>query len=210
DASGPGDTPSRRRIFSCRPGFDGSDGSDGFDGSGALSAREGSAPASAERACAREILAQLARRAYRGADTEQDVETLIAFYEQGRAARGSFEGGIQLAIERLLASPKFTFRVEHEPSERMAGDAHPVSDLELASRLSFFLWSSIPDDELLDLAEGHRLSEPETLAAQVMRMLADPKARALVDDFAAQWLYLRNVASFVPSSVGFPDFDDNL
>jgi len=184
EPTGPGDTPSRRRILQC-------------DG------------AAAERDCARAILARLARRAYRGAATAHDVETLLAFYDRGSAARG-FEGGIQLALERLLASPKFTFRIEREPEHVAAGTPYPVPDLELASRLSFFLWSSLPDDELLALAERGALRDPQTLEAQVRRMLADEKADALVESFAGQWLYLRNVESFVPSSVGFPDFDDNL
>ncbi len=190
-ASGPGDTPSRRRIFVCDPSAEGAPGQ------------------AAERECAHTILSRLVHRAYRGTANERDLDTLMAFYDDGRAAR-DFAGGIQLALERLLASPKFTFRVESEPADVVAGAAHPVSDLELASRLSFFLWSSIPDDELLALAKRGALSEPGTLEAQVRRMLADPKASALVDNFAGQWLYLRNVESFVPNSVGFPDFDDNL
>src|SRR5690606_25290418 len=125
-------------------------------------------------------------------------------------AKHGFEHGIQVAIERLLASPKFTFRVERDPPELAPGEVHPVSSRELATRLSFFIWSSIPDDELLDLAERDALADPRVLEAQVRRMLADPKAAALVDNFAGQWLYLRNLESFVPNSVGFPDFDDNL
>ena len=190
-ASGPGDTPSRRRIFECDP------------------AAQGMPSEAAERHCARTILSRLARSAYRGTATERDVDTLLAFYEEGRAAR-DFAGGIQLALERLLASPKFTFRIESEPADVVPGAAYPVTDVELASRLSFFLWSSIPDEPLLELAERGALREPGVLAAQVRRMLADPKADALVENFAGQWLYLRNVESFVPNSVGFPDFDDNL
>jgi hypothetical protein len=194
-ASDSGDTPSRQRIFVCRP--------EGHESSAAARSE------TAERECAHEILSSLARRAYRGEATPRDIDTLLTFYETGRAKRG-FEAGIQTAIERLLASPKFTFRIEHDPETLPPGAVHPVSDLELASRLSFFLWSSIPDDELLDLADRGKLSEPTVLEAQVRRMLADPKASALVDNFAAQWLYLRNLNSFVPNSVGFPDFDDNL
>jgi hypothetical protein len=190
-ASGPGDTPSRRRIFSCYPDA------------------TGPPLTAAERDCAREILSTLARRAYRGADTARDLDTLMEFYQKGYAVRG-FEGGIQTAVERVLASPKFTFRTERDPEPVAAGAAYRVSSTELASRLSFFLWSSIPDDELLDLAERGRLHDPEVLQAQVLRMLADPKAQALVENFAGQWLYLRNVESFVPNSSGFPDFDDNL
>jgi hypothetical protein len=118
-----------------------------------------------------------------------------------------FEGGIQTALERVLASPKFTFRVERDPA---AGGVHPLSGLELASRLSFFLWSSIPDDTLLDLAAKGQLAKPAVLEAQVRRMLADPKSAALVENFGSQWLYLRNLEGMVPNSVGFPDFDDNL
>lgn len=191
NATGPGDTPSRRRIFVCHPD------------------EQPQAGAAAERDCAVEILSGLARRAYRGADTEHDIENLLRFYERGRAERG-FEGGIQMAIERLLASPKFTFRLERDPDDVPAGSAYPVNDLELATRLSFFLWSSLPDDELLDVAERGELSDPKTLEAQVRRMLADEKAVALVDNFAGQWLYLRNVQGFVPNSSGFPNFDDNL
>jgi hypothetical protein len=189
DPAGPGDTPSRRRIFTCFP-------------------EPGSAD-EVERACASEVLTGLARRAYRGDATQRDLENLMAFYDRGYARRG-FEGGIQTAIERLLASPKFTFRVERDTETLAPGAVHAVSDRELASRLSFFLWSSIPDDELLDLAERDELSNHEVLEAQARRMLADPKARALVDDFAGQWLYLRNLEGFVPNHVGFPNFDDNL
>lgn len=191
NATGAGDTPSRRRIFTCRPG-------------------DIDAPLDeAEHACAREILATLARRAYRGAATPRDVDVLMEFFEAGRAERG-FEGGIQTAIERVLSSPKFTFRVERDPAAVRPGESYPVSSAELATRLSFFLWSSIPDDELLALAERRELDHRGVLQAQVRRMLADPKARALVDNFAGQWLYLRNVESFVPNSAGFPNFDDNL
>jgi hypothetical protein len=184
DATGPGDTASRRRIFVCRPVND-------------------------ERACAERILSQLVRRAYRGKDTAGDLETLMAFFAEGRSHR-DFDYGIQLALERLLASPKFTFRAERDPAELPAGSVHPVSDLELASRLSFFIWSSIPDDGLLALADTGDLSKPATLEREVRRLLADPKARALVDNFAGQWLYLRNLESMIPNSAGFPNFDDNL
>jgi hypothetical protein len=184
DATGPGDTASRRRIFLCRPDND-------------------------ERACAERILSELARRAFRGNDTAGDLETLLKFFAEGRSRR-NFDYGIQLALERLLASPKFTFRAERDPAELPAGSVHAVSDLELASRLSFFIWSSIPDDALLALAARGDLSKPATLNREVRRMLADPKAHALVDNFAGQWLYLRNLASMIPNSAGFPNFDDNL
>jgi hypothetical protein len=133
----------------------------------------------------------------------------MEFYEKGRVERG-FEGGIQAVIERVLASPKFTFRLERDPENIAPGTSYQVSSKDLASRLSFFLWSSIPDDELLELADRDQLTDRSVLEKQVHRMLADPKSAALVDNFAGQWLYLRNVESFVPNSSGFPDFDDNL
>jgi hypothetical protein len=194
NASAAGDTPSRRRIFVCHP-----------DEAASAKLVDGEA----ERRCAREVLSTLARSAYRGFATARDVDVLMEFYEKGRAERG-FESGIQTAIERVLASPKFTFRVERDPADLAAGKSYRVSSKELASRLSFFLWSSIPDDELLDLAERDALGRSDVIEAQVRRMLADPKAQALVDNFAGQWLYLRNVESFVPNSSSFPDFDDNL
>lgn len=190
-AAGPGETPSRQRIFTCRP-------------------REIAEKTSKEELdCARSILSGLARSAYRGMNTQDDVEVLMDFYLQGRE-NGGFEGGIQAAIERLLVSPKFIFRAERDPANVAPGSVYKVSDLELASRLSFFLWSSIPDETLLQLAEAGRLSDPAVLDQQIERMLADPKAEALVDNFGGQWLYLRNLASMVPNSSGFPDFDDNL
>jgi hypothetical protein len=150
-------------------------------------------------ACARAILAQLAHRAYRGNDTPQDIERLLQFFAEGRKERG-FEGGIQTALERVLASPKFTFRVERDAPNLAAGAIHRLSDVELASRLSFFLWSSIPDDTLLDIAARGQFSKPGVLEAQVRRMLGDPKSRALIENFAGQWLYLRNLEGFVPTS----------
>jgi hypothetical protein len=187
--TGVSDTPSRRRIFVCRP-------------------KPGASDAE-QVACARTILQQLARRAYRGAATGADLDRLMKFFSKGRAQRG-FEGGIQTALERLLASPKFTFRVERDPADLAPGKVHALSDLELASRLSFFLWSSIPDDTLLDVAAAKQLSKPEVVETQVRRMLSDPKAHALTENFASQWLYLRNLDGMVPNSSGFPDFDDNL
>jgi hypothetical protein len=199
-AVGPGDTPSRRRIFTCSP-----------------------ASAEDESRCAREILSSLARRAYRRPVTANDLERLMPFFENGRAAgmdargratqgavaeNGGFETGIQLALRRILASPSFAFRIEREAQHSDA--TYAVSDVELASRLSFFLWSSIPDDELLALAEKNELSEPGTLRAQVRRMLGSPKAQALVDNFAGQWLHLRNLDNINPNSDEFPDFDNNL
>jgi hypothetical protein len=193
NATGPGDTASRRRIFVCRPDTEADE----------------QAPRADEMGCAERILASLARRAYRGHETTEDLDNLLAFFAEGRSRR-DFDHGIQLALERLLASPKFTFRVERDDAELPAGSVHPVTDLELASRLSFFIWSSIPDDELLAVANAGELSEPQVLERQVRRMLADPKAWALTENFAGQWLYLRNLASMIPNSAGFPNFDDNL
>jgi hypothetical protein len=186
NVTGPGETASRERIFVCHP-----------------------ASASDEPKCASEILSRLAERAYRGLDTEEDLNELLDFYESGREQHG-FEAGIQTAVERLLSSPKFLFRIERDPPSAAPGSVYALPDRELASRLSFFLWSSIPDDELLELAKAGKLSKPAVFEAQVARMLDDPKASALVDNFAGQWLYLRNLDSFVPNSVGFPNFDDNL
>ena len=189
--TGPGDTPSRRRIFVCRPGG----GSDGD---------------MSQRACAGRILAPLARRAYRRTVTDKDVATVLGFYDAGRR-NGGFESGIQLAVERLLSDPEFIFRLESDPPGVAAGTVYPVGDVELASRLSFFLWSSAPDDELLDLAGRGRLKDPPVLRRQVRRLLADPRAkRALVDNFAGQWLELRNVRAHTPDPDIFDSFDDNL
>jgi mono/diheme cytochrome c family protein len=186
DATGAGDTPSRRAIFQCRP-------------SASLT----------ERACATRILGTLARRAYRRPLTPAELEPILSFYDAGRK-QGSFESGIQRGLERILASPRFAFRAEQDPANVAPGTAYRLGDLDLASRLSFFLWSSIPDDQLLTLASRGRLSNPAVLTAQVRRMLADRKAHALVDNFAGQWLHLRNVRSVLPNSDLFPDFDDNL
>ena len=186
---GPGDTPSRRRIFTCRP---------------APGATGGEAAA-----CARRILGALARRAYRRPVDEGDVATLLDFYERGRA-EGGFDKGIQFALERLLADPDFLYRVERDPVDAPAGAVYPVSDLELASRLSFFLWSSIPDGELLAAAENGTLGDPAVLEAQVRRMMADPRSQAMVDNFAGQWLYLRNMGGVYPDPNVFPEFDENL
>ncbi len=183
---GPGDTPTRRRVFSCTP-----------------------ATASDEAPCAREILSALARRAYRRPVTDADVDTLVDFYESGRSD-GSFDEGIGFALERLLTDPEFLYRIERDPVDAAAATAYPVGDVELASRLSFFLWSSIPDDELLDLAERGALSDPDVLRQQVRRMLGDARARALVENFAGQWLHLRNIDSVYPDPLEFPEFDENL
>jgi Protein of unknown function (DUF1592)/Protein of unknown function (DUF1588)/Protein of unknown function (DUF1585)/Protein of unknown function (DUF1595) len=183
DATGAGDTPSRRRIFVCRPKSAGD-----------------------EAPCARKILTTLARRAYRRAVPDEEVETLLGFYQEGRG-EGDFESGIQHALARILVAPNFLYRIEEEPKTARRGVAYPISSLELASRLSFFLWSSIPDDELLDVAAKGRLRDPVVLGRQVKRMLEDPKAEALTTNFAGQWLYLRDLASVQTSAT---NFDDNL
>ena len=186
DPTGPGDTPSRRRIFVCRP--------DGATG---------------DEACARRILGGLARRAYRRPASDTDVDTLLAFYRSGRE-EGGFERGIQEALARLLVSPQFLFRIERDPEGTAAGGVHPIGDLDLASRLSFFLWSSIPDAALLDAASAGTLRRPEVLEAQVRRMLADRRAAALARNFGGQWLHIRNLRAVDPDASAYPDFDDNL
>ncbi len=184
--TGLSETPSRERIFVCRP-----------------------AKTSEEGTCARRILQTLVHRAYRGQESESDLQHVMEFYESGRRS-AAFDAGIQMALERMLASPKFLFRTERDAEGVAAGVAYRINDLELASRLSFFLWSSIPDDQLLALARQGKLRDAAVLDRQVRRMLADPKAQALVNNFADQWLYLRNLRSIVPNSLTFPDFDDNL
>ena len=181
-----GDTPSRRTLFVCRP-----------------------SPTLPARACAERILSQVARRAYRRRVGADDLAPLLAFYEQG-ATRGGFEAGVQAALERLLVSVPFLFRLEHDPVGGDATAAYRLSDGDLASRLSFFLWSSVPDESLLRLVERGQLSTPATLDAQVRRMLADPKAEALVTNFAFQWLGLRKVEAALPDANVFPEFDENL
>jgi len=188
DARGPGNSPSGARIFTCRP----------------------SSP-SDEPACARTILAGLARRAYRGPVDDEALQVLLTFYENGRASGGSFEAGIELALRRLLVSPEFLVRIEADPTTVARGAAYRIDDVALASRLSFFLWSSIPDDELLDVAEQDRLSEPAELERQVRRMLADPRAEALTENFTGQWLQLRNLEiSIRPGSQFAVAFDETL
>jgi hypothetical protein len=184
--TGPGDTASRRRIFSCRP-----------------------ANASDELPCARKILSNLAHRAYRQTVTDADLQLLLAFFEAGRR-KGTFETGIQNALQLLLATPKFVFRSEPDPTNVAPGTVYRLGGLELASRLSFFLWSSLPDDELLNAAAQGKLKDPVFLERQVQRMLADQRSRALVDNFAGQWLFLRNLQSVKPDTHEFPNFDDNL
>ena len=188
DASKPKDTPSRRTIFICEP-----------------------KAASEERACANKILERMARLAYRRPVTDQDVPTLAEFFDQGRAESKTFEGGIQFALERMLVDPDFLLRVIREPSKKPASGAYPLSDLELASRLSFFLWSSIPDDRLLSLAERKQLSNPQTLDREVRRMMADPRAaESLVSNFAAQWLNLRRVPEVVVDPIVYANYDLSL
>ena len=186
DASGAGDTPSRRQIFVCTP-----------------------PRANDETACARKILRTLARRAYRRPPTEPDLEELLNFYRTGRQD-GTFDSGIELAISRMLVSPSFLFRIEEDPAGLPPSTAYRISDIALASRLSFFLWSSIPDDQLSTLAERGQLSSRAVLEREVQRMLADPRSDSLVTNFVGQWLYVRNVGAVLPDRRLFPDFDDNL
>ena len=195
NATGPGDTPSRRRLFVCRPST--------------RDARSGQGPDAEESACADRILTTLLRRAYRRNVTADDLRRVRQFYEQGRAER-DFDRGIQRALERVLVSPQFLFRIEQEPAGAVPGSVHRVGDFELASRLSFFLWSSIPDEELLDAAAAGTLRQPEVLRRQVTRMLADPRSRSLVTNFAAQWLFLRDVETKEPDVYLFRDFDEGV
>ena len=185
-AQGPGETPSRRRIFVSRPANPGD-----------------------EERSAKRILATLLRRAYRRPVTDADLQGPFELYRQARA-EGGFDAGIEMALSAVLVSPQFLFRVEQDPAGIPPNTVYRLSDLELASRLSFFLWSSIPDDELLDLAIAGKLKEPAVLERQVRRMLADSRSRTLVTNFASQWLHLRNLASITPDMRLFPDFDDNL
>ena len=204
-ATGVGDTPSRRKIFECRPSGNAETG----DPIQSVSLVPGYQNDQDEESCAQKILSRLARHAYRRPVTEADVQTLLDLYRTGRS-EGGFEAGIELALQRILAGPEFLFRVERRPENVSPDTAYPISDLELASRLSFFLWSSIPDEQLLDLAEQGRLKDPVVLEEQIRRMLADRRSNALVDNFAGQWLYLRNVSSWRPSATEFPDFDAEL
>jgi len=162
-----------------------------------------------ERECAEEIMLNLTRKAFRRPVDETDIVPMMAFYEEGRVG-GSFEEGIELGLRRLLADPEFLIRREHVPENLADGEIYPLTDLELASRLSFFLWSSVPDDELINLAASHQLSDPDTLKAQVIRMLDDPRANALVRNFGQQWLYLRNLPTTSPDGIYFPDWDAEL
>jgi hypothetical protein len=186
NVQGPGATPSRDKIFVCHPNA-----------------------ASEEMPCAEKIITGLAHRAYRRPVTADDLPQLVALYQQG-AATGGFETGVRLALQKILVSPEFIFRVELDPLDAPPGSVHRISDVELASRLSFFLWSTIPDDELLAVAERGELSKPEVLEAQVRRMMADPRSQALVKNFTGQWLFLRNIAGILPDTTAFPNFDENL
>ena len=183
--TGPGDTPSRRRVFVCRP-----------------------ANRSQEDGCATKILSTLARRAFRRPVSKTDVTRLMTFFHSGRQ-NGTFDNGVQLALRRLLASPSFVFRVE-DTAAMKPGAVERVSDIELASRLSFFLWSSIPDDTLLDIAERGQLKDRAVLDREVRRMIADPRANGLAENFSGQWLHVRNLKTITPNHDDFPDFDDTL
>jgi hypothetical protein len=184
--SGPGETESRAKIFVCHP-------SKGAD----------------EAGCAKRIVLTLARRAWRKQVSDAEIQVPLKFYEDAKKD-GGFEAGIEMALRSVLMSPHFLFRIEQDPSNVPAGTAYHLSDTELASRLSFFLWSSIPDDELLDVAVKGTLRQPAVLEREVRRMLADPRSESMVNNFAEQWLYLRNLAAANPDARMFPDFDDNL
>jgi mono/diheme cytochrome c family protein len=186
DAAGPGDTASRRRVFTCKP-----------------------SRASEEDACAKRILSTLMKRAYRRPVNDTDLQKPLELYRAAKG-EGGFESGVEMGLAAILASPEFLFRIERDPAGVQSGAAYRISDLELASRLSFFLWSTIPDDELLDVAAKGDLDKPAVLERQVKRMLADPRSENLVTNFAAQWLHLRNLDSITPDMRLFPDFDDNL
>jgi len=186
ESKGASDSSARRKIFVCKP-----------------------ANPSQETACARRIISNLARRAYRRPVKDQDTEVLLGFYQQGRNQK-DFDTGIEMALRRILADPEFVFRRETEPTNLAAGQTYRISDLELASRLSFFLWSSIPDDELLTLATQNKLHENAVLEQQVRRMLKDPRSQQLVSNFAGQWLSLRALQSQTPVPIEYPDFDDAL
>jgi hypothetical protein len=184
--AGPGDSPSRQRIFVCKP----------------ASPKE-------EDACARKILSTLARRAFRRPISDTDVNSLLAVYHAGHR-EGGFDGGVEMALRAALVSPDFLFRVERDPAGAAPGTVHRINDFELASRLSFFLWGSIPDDQLLNLAAQGKLKDQAILEQQVARMIDDPKSKAFVSNFAGQWLYLRNLGAERPDPDAFPEFDDSL
>ena len=186
NTAGTGVTPGRLRILTCKP--------------------QGTAQ---EADCANEIVTTLARRAWRRPVEKAEVEELLSFFRMGRES-GSFDNGIEIAIRRIISGPEFIFRAETDPPGLKPGTPYRINDIELASRLSFFLWSTIPDDELMNLAIKGKLKDPGVLKAQVQRMLADPRSATLVTNFAAQWLTLRNLQGTVPDPAIFPDFDNNL
>jgi hypothetical protein len=195
NATGPGQSPTRRALFVCTP-----------------------KDAASEEPCALQILSKIATRAYRRPLTDADRQILLDFYRAGRADEGTFDVGIQRGLERILAAPSFIFRVTKgsasaapvPPGAATARQAYKLSDLDLASRLSFFIWSSIPDEQLLELAARGKLSDPAVMGQQVRRMLADPRSNALITGFATRWLELGKVAGFVPDTHLYPEFDENL
>ena len=194
DAKGAIDTASRQKIFICRPTV----------------APGAAAPTAAnEDACARRIITTLAKTAFRRPATAAEMKELTQFYQAGRG-EGGFEGGVEAALQRILADPQFIYRGEREPAAAVAGKPYRISDLELASRLSFFFWSSIPDAQLIDVATSGKLREPAVLEQQVKRMLADPKSDALISNFTGQWLSVRSLRTYEPVVNLFPDYDDNL
>jgi len=186
---GPGDSPSRQKVFICHP-----------------------ATAAEESPCARKILTSLVRRAYRRPATETDLKPLMALYDFGRQDKesGSFDNGIEMALRGMLVTPDFLFRIEHDPPASAPNSVHRINDFELASRLSFFLWSSIPDEELLKLAEAGKLKDPKVLQQQTARMLDDPKSKAFIDNFSGQYLFIRNMETQKPDPDAFPEFDNAL
>ncbi|HEY4362793.1 MAG TPA: DUF1592 domain-containing protein [Bryobacteraceae bacterium] len=211
NVKGVSESLSRRQLYVCHPAS-----AKGAAGAVAAKSSGTAAPTMEESACADKILTNLARRAYRRPVTAADVEAPMAFYKQARQEQagkpgGNFDDGIRAGVARILSSPYFLYRVETDPVSVRPGAAHPVTDIELASRLSFFLWSSVPDEKLLDLAAAGRLRDPATLAAQAQRMLEDDRADALVENFTGQWLQLRNLEAKVsPDLLMFSDFDDNM
>jgi hypothetical protein len=190
DAAGATDTASRKKIFVCQPAAN--------------------ATARVEERCARQIVSTLAKRAYRRPTTAADMDTLMEFYRAGRSEGGTFDDGIQAALQRILADVEFVYRGEPEPAATAVNKPYRISDLALASRLSFFIWSSIPDDELIDLAAAGKLRTPAVLEQQVRRMLKDPRASELIQNFTGQWLGVRSLKTSEPIVNIFPDFDDNL
>ena len=186
NATGVSDTPSRRKIFTCHP-----------------------ASASEELPCAKKILSALARKAYRAPVTDADVEELLSAYQRGRN-EGDFESGVRVALQTILAHPEFVFRFERTPANVTPGTNYRIKDIELASRLSYFLWSAPPDEELISIAAQGKLHEPAMLEKQTRRLLADPRSKSLAENFAGEWLYLRNLKDLQPDVYRYPDSDDNL